>query len=117
MTRTSRIALWISVGAIGALAAITLIAAAGSRTEPLRRLVVSTLAERLDSDVELQAFSVDLFPSVVIAGEGLTLRLRRQPSGVPPLIQIKRFTVDSGLVDLIRRPRRFRTVVLDGLIV
>ena len=36
----------------------------GSRTSTLRRLVIETLAERLDSDVQLEAFSVDFFPTV-----------------------------------------------------
>ena len=116
MTRTLKVVSWTVAAAVGTLIVLTVIAAAGSRTDPLRRLVIATLAERLDSDVELQAFSVDLFPSVVIRGHGLTLRLRSQPAGLP-LIVIKSFTVHCGLVDLIRRPRRFRTVALDGLIV
>jgi AsmA-like C-terminal region len=99
------------------LVVLTIVAAAGSRTEPLRRLVVSTLADRLDSDVELKAFSVDTFPTVVVYGEGLLLRLRAQDSTLPPLIQIQSFTVHCNLFDLLRRPRRFRTVTLEGLVV
>lgn len=108
---------WTAVAVFAALVGLTIVAALGSRTDPLRRLVVSTLAERFDSDVELKAFSVDTFPRVVVQGEGLVLRLRGQPPGTPPLIQIASFTVRTGLLDLLRRPRRFRTVTLDGLIV
>jgi hypothetical protein len=117
VTRTAKIATWIFVGVAGTLVVLTLVAAAGSRTGPLRRLVVATLAERLNSDVELQAFSADLFPSVVVRGSGLALRLRNQPQTSPPLIEIRGFTVHAGLIDLIRRPRRFRHVALDGLVV
>ena len=56
--------------------ALAIVAAAGSRTSTLRRLVIDTLAERLDSEVELQFFSVDLFPTVTVRGEGLSVRLR-----------------------------------------
>jgi AsmA-like C-terminal region len=110
---------WAVIALVGTLVALTIIAAAASRTEPLRKLVVATLSERLNSNVELQAFSVDTFPRVVIYGEGLVLRLRGTPTSpdIPPLIQIKSFTVHCSLLDLLRRPRRFKQVVLDGLVV
>lgn len=109
---------WALVAIVATLVVLTLIAAAGSRTEPLRKLVVSTLAERLGSDVELQYFSVDLFPTVVVYGEGLTVRLRNvaQPS-IPPLIQIQSFTVHCGIFDLLRRPRHFKHVTLEKLVI
>ena len=97
---------------------LTLAAALGSRTEPLRKLVVSTLEDRLDSDVELENFSVDLFPTVTIYGEGLTVKLRNAAAAsVPPLIQIQSFTVHCGILDLLRRPRHFTHVTLEKLVV
>jgi hypothetical protein len=108
---------WTAIAVLGALVVLMIVAALGSRTDPLRRLVVSTLAERLDSDVELKAFSVDTFPRVVVQGQGLVLRLRGQSPGTPPLIQISAFTVHTSLFDLLRRPRRFRQVTLEGLVV
>jgi hypothetical protein len=108
---------WSAIAVLGTMVLLTIVAAAGSRTEPLRRLVIATLAERLDSDVELRAFSVDTFPRVVVRGEGVTLRLRGQAANVPPLIQIDSFVVHSSLMDLLQRPRRFRQVTLDGLVV
>jgi hypothetical protein len=117
VTRTQKIVSWTVVAAVGTLVVLTLAAAAGSRTAPLRRVVVASLEQRLNSDVELDAFSVDLFPSVVVGGAGLKLRLRNLPASVPPLIEIESFNVNSGLIDLIRRPRRFRTVALEGLVV
>ena len=113
-----KIAAWVAVAAVGTLIVLTVAAAAGSRTEPLRKLVVTTLEDRLDSNVELNAFSVDLFPAVTVRGSGLTLRLRTVADpAVPPLIQIDSFTVHCGIVDLLRRPRRFKHVTLEGLVV
>ena len=115
--RIAKTLTWVAVAVLGTLVALTIAAAAGSRTEPLRKLVVATLADRLNSDVELRAFSVDTFPRVVVGGEGLKLRLRGQPEGVPPLIEIASFQVHTSLMDMMRRPRRFRHVTLQGLVV
>jgi hypothetical protein len=95
---------------------LSLIAAAsiGSRTSALRALVTEAMAERLDSTVELAAFSVDILPNVRVRGEGLVIRHRGR-TDVPPLIQVDAFSVDGGLVGLLSRPRRFRSVVLRGL--
>jgi AsmA-like C-terminal region len=112
---------WAAIGLAAVVAVLGIVAAVGTRTERLRKLVIATLEERLESNVELDAFSVRAFPTVIMEGEGLVIRLRG-PGGdpnpsTPPLIQIKRFTVHSGIVDLIRRPRRFDHVVLEGLVV
>ena len=111
-------AAWVAAAVLGTLGVLTIAAAAGSRTEPLRKLVVATLEDRLNSHVELKAFSVDLFPAVTVQGTGLTLRLRTVADpAVPPLIQIDSFTVHCGIVDLLRRPRHFKHVTLEGLVV
>jgi hypothetical protein len=93
---------------------LTIIAGAGSRTSTLRRLVVETLADRLDSDVELQWFSVDTFPTVDIRGEGLVVR-KHGRRDVAPLVQVRSFRLTGGVLGLIGRPRRFRAVTVDGL--
>jgi hypothetical protein len=111
---TIRTVRWFVIGLGGALVALTIVAGAGSRTQTLRELVVDTLSERLDSDVELQYFSVDTFPTVRIRGEGLVLRHRGRRD-VPPLIVVKKFAIDGGLLGLLQRPRRFRVVHLDDL--
>jgi hypothetical protein len=105
---------WSVIAVATALVILTIAASAGSRTETLRRLVVETLAERLDSDVELQSFSVDTFPTVDVRGSGLVIRLKGR-TGVPPLVQIRSFTISGGILGLISRPRRFRTVMVEGL--
>jgi len=118
MPKKLKIAAWVAAAVVGTLVVLTIAAAAGSRTEPLRKLVVATLEDRLDSHVELKAFSVDLFPTVTVQGSGLTLRLRTvTDAAVPPLIEIESFTVHCGIVDLLRRPRRFKHVTLEKLVV
>ena len=111
MPRAARWAV-VAVGAV--LLTLAIVAGAGSRTQTLRRLVIDTLADRLDSEVELQAFSVDTFPTVDIRGEGLVIRLRGARD-VPPLVKIQSFQITGGMFGLVTRPRRFRTVTLNGL--
>jgi AsmA-like C-terminal region len=96
------------------LVTLAIIAAAGSRSSTLRQLVIDTLSERLDSDVQLDTFSVDLFPTVDVRGEGLVVQLRGH-ADMPPLLRIRRFVMKGGLFGLLGRPRRFRQITLDGL--
>jgi hypothetical protein len=105
---------WIAAAVGGTLVVLTIIAGAGSRTSTLRELVIETLADRLDSDVELKWFSVDTFPTVDIRGEGLVVRLRGRRD-VPPLVQVRQFQITGGIFGLLSRPRRFRTVTVEGL--
>jgi hypothetical protein len=112
--RAVRVVRWVAIGVGAALVVLTIVASAGSRTPTLRRLVIETLADRLDSDIELAAFSVDTFPSVNIRGEGLVVRFRGARD-VPPLLKIRQFTIHGGIFGLLSRPRRFRIVRLEGL--
>jgi hypothetical protein len=64
--------------------------------------------------VELETFSVDTFPTVHVMGTGLVLRHRGRQD-VPPLVTIKSFALEGGVIGLLGRPRRFRTVTLTGL--
>jgi hypothetical protein len=105
---------WIAIAVGVVLVVLAIVAGAGSRTATLRQLVIETLADRLDSDVELQWFSVDTFPTVDVRGEGLVIRLKGR-TDVPPLLQIRSFAIKGGMLGLISRPRRFRSVTLEGL--
>ena len=98
----------------GTLVVLAIVAGAGSRTATLRQLVTDTLADRLDSEVELQSFSVDTFPTVHITGTGLVIRHRGRRD-VPPLVSVGAFAMDGGVLGLFSRPRHFRTVSLTGL--
>lgn len=98
----------------GLLVVLAIIAGAGSRTATLRQLVIDTLSDRLDSEVQLDAFSVDTFPTVHISGSNLIIRHKGRRD-VPPLVSVRAFTLDGGLFGFLSRPRRFRTVSLTGL--
>ena len=111
---TLRATRWAIAVVGGALVLFAVTAGAGSRTDRLRQLVIDTLADRLDSAVELQSFSVDTFPTVHMTGTGLVIRHRGRRD-VPPLVSVDSFTLDGGLIGLFSRPRHFRTVTLAGL--
>jgi hypothetical protein len=111
---TLRATRWLIVLIGGALIVLAAVAGAGSRTATLRQLVIDTLAERLDSEVELASFSVDTFPAVHVTGGGLVIRHKRRRD-VPPLVTVQSFTLDGGVFGLLSRPRRFRTVTITGL--
>jgi hypothetical protein len=109
-----KLARWIFIGVAGLLVVLAIVAGAGSRTDTLRQLVIDTLADRLESDVELESFSVDTFPTVTVQGTGLVIRHRGR-TDVPPLIELDSFRIEGGVLGLLTRPRRFRTVTLNGL--
>jgi hypothetical protein len=111
---SSRLVRWSIVAALGALTAIAIVTGLGSRSSTLRKVIIETLAERLDSEVELAAFSVDTFPTVHVTGAGLVIRHRNRRD-VPPLVAVDGFSVDGGLFGLWTRPRRFRVVTVTGL--
>ena len=111
---TLRATRWL-IGIVGgALIALAVLAGAGSRMVTLRQLVIDTLSDRLDSEVQLESFSVDTFPTVHLTGTGLVIRHKGRRD-VPPLVSVRSFTLDGGLIGLFSRPRRFRTVTLTGL--
>ena len=78
----------------GLLVVLALIAGAASRTEKLKQLVIDTLSDRLDSEVELESFSVDTFPTVHVTGSHLIIRHRGRRD-VPPLISVRESIVLS----------------------
>lgn len=109
-----RITRWAIAIVGGLLVLLAIIAGAGSRTGMLRQLVIDTLAERLDSEVQLDYFSVDTFPTVHVTGTNLIIRHKGR-TDVPPLVSVASFELNGGLMGLLSRPRRFRTVSLTGL--
>jgi hypothetical protein len=80
----------------------------------LRERVVSTLEERLDSDVQLEGLSLRIFPRLHAEGTGLVVRHKRR-SDVPPLITVQKFSIDADLIGIWRR--RIAHLKLDGLII
>jgi hypothetical protein len=79
-----------------------------------RAWVVKALSNRYECDVELKDFNSSLFPAVVVSGDGLVLRRRDRP-GQPPMAAVRSFSVTADWVDLLRHPRHFGDVRLEGL--
>lgn len=78
----------------------------------LRPATIRLLEQRFNSDVELDALDVRVFPALAIEGRGLILR-HRERREVSPLITIKSFAIESGLRQL--RERRIDRVRITGL--
>src|ERR1700747_983392 len=68
--------------------------------ERTRQWVVQTLSQRFQSDVDLDAIHIKVFPQLSVAGDGLTLHHHGRRD-VPPLIHIKRFTFTAGVWELL----------------
>jgi hypothetical protein len=111
-----RILKWTGVG-IGVL---LLLAAAGAAYlhwfSPLDQAwVVKALEDHYKCDVQLKSFHSSLFPLIRVSGEGLVLRQLDTPN-LPPLASIEKFSVTAYWLELLRHPRHFREVRLDGFI-
>ena len=96
--------IWFSTGAVACLttAAVTLVSAVPLRSETLRRRIVATLSDRLNSNVTLDDLSLQVLPRLRAEGRGLVLR-QRDHLDQPPLIEIKSFTVDGDLLGVWRK--------------
>ena len=72
-------------------------------SDTLRRSIITTLSEKLDSDVELGDLQLRVYP--VLRAEGTDLRIRRRGASadLPPLIAIKAFHVDGSLFGIWRK--------------
>jgi len=104
-----------SIGiAAGVLIGLWIAVATVSRAPMLRQALVDTLSEKLDADVELQGFDVKTWPLFRIHGDGLKLRLRNQQNP-SPFIEVRHFEVSGGLIGMLKKQRRFRSVELEGL--
>ncbi len=79
----------------------------------LRQRIIATLSDKLDSEVELGALTMRVFPVLRADGSDLRIRRRGTPAGTPPLIFIKSFHVDANLIGLYRK--HVQHVQLDGL--
>jgi hypothetical protein len=106
---------WASVSLIAALvvfgAMFTSVVPMSS--DILRHRIITTLSDKLDSDVELGALSIRVFPRLRADGKDLRIRRRSTPADVPPLISVKSFHVDASLTGLWRK--HVDHVQLDGL--
>src|SRR5579872_1244651 len=80
----------------------------------LRQRVVDEIRQRYKADVQLKSFDLHLLPRIRATGEGLTLRPYGQTSG-PPLISVRRFTIEANLKEMMSGPRHVRRLRLEDL--
>ena len=86
-----------------------------ARFQPVaRQYVISTLRERYKSQVELGNFQISLFPLVRATGDNLVFRWGGRKD-LPPVIAIRRFTIEAGFVAFFRYPRRIHKLTVEGL--
>jgi hypothetical protein len=101
------------VAAIVAFPVVVVLLAAIALHPLARAKLLDYLEARYESDVDLGRLEVTLFPHFGAVGDSLVFRHRGR-TDVPPLITIRRFTVDGGF-GLLERPIRVRRVRLEGL--
>ena len=80
-------------------------------SDRLRREMIKTLSERLESQVELASLELHPFPRLRAVGTGLVIRHKRHPEVA--LISIQKFTVNADLGGLLRK--HVAHVTLEGL--
>jgi hypothetical protein len=80
----------------------------------LRTRLASAIGDRFGGTVEIRSLSVSVFPRLRLAGNGVVVRHGGR-TDVPPLITVKAFSADAGIVGLLRRTIRLREVRLRGL--
>jgi len=78
-----------------------------------REWVVRLVSERFKSDVELESLSASLFPRISATGTKLVVRHKGR-TDVPPLISIRKVSIEANLFGLLRRPKHVRRVTLEG---
>jgi hypothetical protein len=97
---------------------VFVVSAVPLRSDTLKKRIIETLAERLDSDVSVDDLSLRVLPGLHAEGFGLNIRQRRQrgrAASAPPLIAIRSFTVDASLLGLWRK--RVAHVSVSGLVI
>lgn len=113
VSRRARLVLSITAGVLIALIAIAAIIAV--RFQPTARsYVITTLERRYASQVELGDFRISLFPVVRATGENLVLRWNGRRD-LPPLVVIRKFSIESPFVSFFRTPRHIHKVTFEGL--
>ncbi|HTK30097.1 MAG TPA: hypothetical protein VL309_11115 [Vicinamibacterales bacterium] len=88
---------------------ITLVPLSSDR---LKARIAASLGEKLDSEVEIGALSLRVWPGLHVDGASLVIRQNGRRD-VPPLIGVRGFTVDATVSDLWHH--RVSRVTLDGL--
>jgi hypothetical protein len=97
---------WRVAAAVVATLVVLLVLAVGSitpfRSNSARLALINSLSRQLDAEVELSDLRFHLWPRLKVEGHGLQIRHHGRRD-VPPLISVKRFTAEGGLLALLHR--------------
>lgn len=103
-----------TLGAI-CLAASAIVLAAALRFQPAARdYFVSTLEKRYKSAVDLDGLQISVFPAVHATGDNLVLWFNGRRD-LPPIVRIRRFTLDASLLSFFRTPKHIGRLRVEGL--
>ncbi len=110
---------WLLVAALGiGLLCLLLVLAAHFAAPKLHdtanRRAQAYLRAYFKSGVQVSSVHLTLFPRVQVIVEGLVLR-HEDRTDIPPLIEIRKMTVDAGLLALLGNRREISRVRLEGL--
>jgi len=87
------------------------------RFQPVARAwFISVLRQRYRSDVELGDLRISWFPAVRATGDRLVFRLNGRRD-IPPVVQIRRFTLEARFIGFFRNPKRISRLQLEGLLI
>jgi hypothetical protein len=102
------------VAALLAIIAVAVFEVSERLGPALRERVIEAIKQRYESEVELKSFELHLLPTIHAIGKGLTLRLHGRRD-IPPIVTVGKFTIDTGLRDVLSGPRRVHKLRLEGL--
>lgn len=96
---------WILIGLSALLIVVAALftAAVPLSSDTLRKRIVETLSDKLDSDVELGELQLRAFPTMRVEGADLSIRRHGSSDDYPPLITVKNFHVDATIAGLIAK--------------
>lgn len=106
---------WIkALAAAGVLCAIA--AGALAYYFPFSRKTVSeSLLESFPGELKIDRFKVLYFPHPGCVAEGVAFRLQSSSPAVPPLVTIRKLTIQSSYLNFLVRPHFVSRIELDGL--
>jgi len=110
---------WLLATALGIALLCLILAVAAHFAAPrlqdaANRRAQAYLRDHFKSGLQISSVHLTLFPRVQVVVEGLTLRHKNR-TDIPPLIQIRKMTVDAGLLALLGKRHEISRVRLEGL--
>jgi len=80
-----------------------------------RKTVSESLLESFPGELKIDRFEVRYFPHPGCVAEGVTFRLKSSSAAVPPLVTIRKLTIQSSYLNFLVRPHLVSRIELDGL--